>query len=190
MPIPLSEWIPVALGLHGKERYDAWQALHAKYVTGDLHAASIAGCVRKVFLLEHCADSLTQLERERLEWAQAEGADISVAAAEDYVHEYGLNGHLPHWLAHLSARECLYIDLWTMRELAPKYGTPEVDYGKEAEDWITYFSLQVAERKAGRPESVVRSYKQWVEQGRQFVIKHSSPRTPEAPHPAEEEAPL
>lgn len=190
MPIPLSEWIPVALTLRGKELHDAWQALHDKYVTGDLHAASIAGCVEKVFLIEHCCDSLTQLESERLEWAKSDGADISVAAADDYVHMYGLNGHQPRWMEHLSARECIYLDLWTMRELAKKYSTPEMDFGEEAEDWIAYFSAQVVEIKAGRPENVVRSYKQWVKQGRQFVIEHSSPRTPEPPFPEEEEAPL
>lgn len=189
MRIPLNVWIPIYLGEKDPiKRFNAIKELHEQYGSGDLRSASIASCVEKVFLLHHCADSLTQLERDRLAWAEQEGVDLSPEAADAWVREYGLNGHLPHWLRSAAGRESIYLDMWTMRELAVQDGRPTPSFPEQAEDWVFYFSAQIAAIKDGRPQDVVPTYQQWLDNGRGYRV--SSPRTPEPPHPAEDEVPI
>lgn len=189
MPIPLYEWIPCAMGLHGFERYRAYQDLKAKYCAEDTsYTQSVGSVLRKVFLMKHCGEGASHYDQERLEWARSMGVDISEAAADDYVGQYGLNGTKPKWLGRLSTSECLYLDLWTMRELAVQAGRQTPEYPPEIEDWVFYFSAQIAAIKDGHPQDVVPTYQQWLNNGRGYRV--SSPRTPEPPHPAEDEAPI
>lgn len=155
MPLTVDQLLEIRFSrtLKGPEKVNAYRDLASKSLRFDREIREFAFCARCLFLQRHADSMLSRRQIELIDRYTAQGGHFDNEGIDTFIRKYGLTGHYPSYLRIPPAREDIFLDLWARRDIEVRNGYQQTDirklYGPEAEDWVTYFGLQVLAKQSG-----------------------------------------
>lgn len=154
MPLTVDQLLYIRFKVKGSKKVDVYRATAAKSLRFDLELRKAALAYRCLFLQRHADSMLSRAQVDLIDDLTEKGVDLSNATIDQFIGIYGLAGHYPSYLLLPPAREDIFLDLWARRDIEIRNGYQQTDiralYGPEAEDWVTFFGLQVLAKQSGR----------------------------------------
>lgn len=155
MPLTVDQLLEIRFSrtLKGPEKVNAYCDLASKSLRFDRMTKEFAYCARCIFLQRHADSMLTRHQIELIDRYTAQGGHFEDEGVDAIIGKFWLAGHYPSYLCIPPPREDVFLDLWARRDIEVRNGYQQTDirnlYGPEAEDWVTWFGLQVLAKQSG-----------------------------------------